>query len=105
MSSTTIPQPFRLPAFITNSVLDAEEKLTAEGFDGDDEDANEEDWVDEQANMLDVDRAELDASVLPVKLVLVKVSRHRLSQFTHLKQLAAPQTSIAIKNSTTIILH
>lgn len=53
--------------------LDLEESDGCNENDGDDDD-NEDGWVDERGAMSRVDRAVLDASVQPVRLVLVKVS-------------------------------
>jgi hypothetical protein len=52
-----------------------DEELEAQACaDNDEENDNDEGWVDEVEQMLPVDREELDQSVRPIKLVLVKVS-------------------------------
>jgi hypothetical protein len=90
--------------------IDVEEEEMAEsGDDGDDDDdednENTENWVDERDNMTVEQLAELDESVQPVRLMLVKV-RIDSTLFSH----NSPRTSqlrkiaFAIKNSSTIIL-
>jgi hypothetical protein len=86
--------------------IEREEEIFAE--DGDDgekgEDDNEEGWIDEREEMNDVELDELDACVLPIRMLLTKVR-----EFNHTRTVLTSDTQLRkaaflIKNSTTIIL-
>ena len=59
-----------------SSELELEELLSRgmEGENDDNSDDNSDGWVDENATLTDDERAELDETVKPVRLMLVKVS-------------------------------
>jgi hypothetical protein len=86
----SIIKQFDLPKAQANGILDEatnellalagdiarEEQQTADVGKDDDDDNNEEGWIDKRELMSEWERDELDESVQPVRLLLIKVSCH-----------------------------